>query len=100
MFDVTSSEKGETTRLKRTHLVSELMSQAEKEVVLAGWVHDVRVLGGIAFVLLRDHSGIVQVAAPKSKTPPHVLEEIGTLHQEDVIAVKGKVVQSKIARKG
>lgn len=81
-------------------MVSQLMSQVAKEVVLAGWVHDVRVLGGIAFVLLRDHSGIVQVAAPKSKTPAYVLEEIGTLHQEDVVAVKGKVVQSKIARKG
>src|SRR2546422_442871 len=65
-----------------------------------GWVHDVRALGGIAFLLLRDMSGIVQVAAPKSKTPPEVLREIGTLHQEDVVAVKGKVVASKIARKG
>src|SRR5438093_9294010 len=65
-----------------------------------GWVHDVRVLGGIAFLLLRDQSGIVQVTAPKAKAPPEVLKEIGTLHQEDVGAVRGKVVQSKIAKKG
>src|SRR6059036_979505 len=65
-----------------------------------GWVHDVRVLGGIAFLLLRDQSGIVQVTAPKSKAPADVLKEIGTLHQEDVVAVRGKVVQSKIAKKG
>jgi aspartyl-tRNA synthetase len=71
-----------------------------KEVVLMGWVHDVRVLGGIAFLLLRDQSGIVQVTAPKAKTPADVLKEIGTLHQEDVVAVRGKVVQSKIAKKG
>ncbi len=72
----------------------------EKPVVLAGWVHDVRVLGGIAFVLLRDQSGIVQVTAPKSKTSPYILEQIGTLHQEDVVAVRGKVVKSKIAKRG
>ena len=65
-----------------------------------GWVHDVRVLGGIAFLLLRDQSGIVQVTAPKAKAPADVLKEIGTLHQEDVVAVRGKVVQSKIAKKG
>src|SRR5438132_3356651 len=89
-----------TSSLKRTHLTSHLNDQVNKEVVLMGWVHDVRVLGGIAFLLLRDQSGIVQVTAPKAKAPPEVLKEIGTLHQEDVVAVRGKVVQSKIAKKG
>src|SRR3989442_15366644 len=88
------------SRLKRTHLTLQLTDQVNKEVVLMGWVHDVRVLGGIAFLLLRDQSGIVQVTAPKAKAPPEVLKEIGTLHQEDVVAVRGKVVQSKIAKKG
>src|SRR5437016_13327478 len=89
-----------TSPLKRTHLTSHLNDQVNKEVVLMGWVHDVRVLGGIAFLLLRDQSGIVEVTAPKAKAPPEVLKEIGTLHQEDVVAVRGKVVQSKIAKKG
>ena len=72
----------------------------DKDVVLAGWVHDVRVLGGISFILLRDMSGIVQVTAPKTKVSPDIVKEISTLHQEDVILVKGKVVSSKIAKKG
>src|SRR5947209_17424964 len=75
-----------TSPLKRTHLTSHLNDQVNKEVVLMGWVHDVRVLGGIAFLLLRDQAGIVQVTAPKAKAPPEVLKEIGTLHQEDVVA--------------
>src|SRR6059036_1258242 len=89
-----------TTRLKRTRLTSQLNEQMNKEVVLTGWVHDVRALGGIAFLLLRDMEGIAQVAAPKSKTPANVLREIGTLHQEDVVSVKGTVVPSKIAKAG
>src|SRR5437870_2108131 len=89
-----------TSPLKRTHLTFQLTDQVNKEVVLTGWVHDVRVLGGIAFLLLRDQSGIVQVTAPKSKAPADVLKEMGTIHQEDVVAVRGKVVQSKIAKKG
>ena len=44
--------------------------------------------------------GIVQVTAPKTKVSPEITKEIGTLHQEDVILVKGKVVSSKIAKKG
>src|SRR3989442_1590562 len=88
------------TRLKRTCLTSQLNEQINKEVVLTGWVHDVRALGGIAFLLLRDMEGIVQVTAPKSKIPANVLKEIGTLHQEDVVSVVGTVVPSKIAKSG
>ena len=97
---LTTVEHVHSSGLKRTHLTSELDSQLEKEVVLTGWVHDVRALGGIAFLLLRDMAGIVQVTAPKTKVRPETLQEIGTLHQEDVVAVKGKVVSSKIARRG
>lgn len=89
-----------TSRLKRTCLTSQVNEQLNKEVVLTGWVHDVRALGGIAFLLLRDMEGIVQVTAPKSKTPANVLKEIGTLHQEDVVSVRGTVVPSKIAKGG
>ena len=84
----------------RSALTSQLREHFDKTVTLAGWVHDVRVLGGISFILLRDMDGIVQVTAPKSKVPPEIIKEIGTLHQEDVILVRGKVVSSKIAKKG
>src|SRR5713226_2677456 len=84
----------------RTALTSQLKEYMDKDVVLAGWVHDVRVLGGISFILLRDMAGIVQVTAPKAKVSPDIVKEISTLHQEDVILVKGKVVASKIAKKG
>src|SRR6266496_5167818 len=89
-----------SSRLKRTHLTSQLSETLSKEVVLAGWVHDVRVLGGISFLLLRDMSGIVQVTAPKAKAPAGVLKEIAGLHQEDVLFVRGTVGSSKIAKRG
>src|SRR5437016_9269414 len=96
----TPPEPSFSARLKRTHLTSKLGESLNKEVVLAGWVHDVRVLGGISFLLLRDMSGIVQVTAPKAKAPAEVLKEIASLHQEDVLFVRGMVVASKIAKKG
>jgi nondiscriminating aspartyl-tRNA synthetase len=96
----TAIEPSVASHLKRSHLTSQLGDSLNKEVVLAGWVHDVRVLGGISFLLLRDMSGVVQVTAPKAKAPAEVLKEIASLHQEDVLFVRGTVVSSKIAKRG
>jgi aspartyl-tRNA synthetase len=79
---------------------SELKGKVGKRVELAGWVHDVRVLGGISFVLLRNSKGIVQVAAPKKAVKPELFDLIRTLRQEDVIVCSGVVNESKVARLG
>src|SRR5260370_13609160 len=96
----TVTEPGLSSRLTRTHLTSQRGDSINKEVVVAGWVHDVQVLGGISFLLLRDMSGIVQVTASKAKAPAEVLKEIAGPHQEDVLFVRGMVVASKIAKRG
>jgi aspartyl-tRNA synthetase len=79
---------------------SELKEMIGKNVTVAGWVHDCRILGGINFVLLRDRDGIVQVTAPKKEVSPEIIKTIEKLHQEDVLIVSGKVVKSKIAKIG
>ena len=79
---------------------ADLKEKVGHEVRLEGWVHDVRVLGGISFVLVRNANGIVQVAAPKKSVPPELFELISTLHQEDVVRVRGTVKESKAARMG
>jgi nondiscriminating aspartyl-tRNA synthetase len=79
---------------------ADLKAKVGKEVRLDGWVHDVRVLGGISFVLLRNARGIVQVAAPKKAVNPELLQLISGLHQEDVISCRGEVKESKAARMG
>jgi aspartyl-tRNA synthetase len=86
--------------IKRTHYTSELRKAIGKNVSLLGWVHDLRILGGINFLLLRDKEGIAQITAPREKVPPEILEIFKKLHQEDVIAVEGKVVKSKVAKTG
>jgi nondiscriminating aspartyl-tRNA synthetase len=79
---------------------SELRSKVGERVELFGWVHDVRVLGGISFVLLRNTKGIVQIAAPKKTVKPELFAIVGTLRQEDVIRCAGFVKESKEARLG
>lgn len=79
---------------------SELKERTGKQVKLAGWVHDVRILGGISFVLLRNSKGIVQIVAPKKEVKPELTELIAGLRQEDVIVCSGLVKESKAARSG
>ncbi len=78
----------------------ELRARIGRKVSLAGWVHDVRALGGITFVLLRNSKGIVQIAAPKKDVKADLFELARSLHQEDVIECEGTVKESKSARMG
>lgn len=41
-------------------LAAEVQSHVDKEVRICGWIHRIRELGGISFVLVRDRSGVVQ----------------------------------------
>ncbi|MCQ2400276.1 MAG: OB-fold nucleic acid binding domain-containing protein, partial [Clostridia bacterium] len=61
------------------------MSDVGKEVTLSGWVNDVRKLGGLTFATLRDMYGITQVIFKEN-------EEV-SLNKEDVVCVKGKVLE-------
>lgn len=86
--------------MKRTHYSNELKKMVGKEVVVNGWVFDVRSLGGINFLLLRDKEGIVQIAARKDKVDKEILDVLQELHQEDVIAVRGVVIKSVKTKSG
>jgi len=63
-----------------------------KEVILAGWVASRRDHGGIIFVDLRDRYGVTQVVFNPEFLPPDCFQEASSLHSEDVIQAKGKVV--------
>jgi aspartyl-tRNA synthetase len=41
--------------------VNQLRSHADDTVTIAGWVHTLRLQRAMQFVLVRDHTGIVQV---------------------------------------
>ncbi|WP_394296499.1 MULTISPECIES: aspartate--tRNA(Asn) ligase [Methanobacterium] len=69
-------------------------------VTLMGWVHEIRDLGGIIFVLLRDRNGITQITAPSKKITPELMEEIRKFKKESVIAVKGTIQGSPKAPGG
>jgi aspartyl-tRNA synthetase len=58
---------------------------------IIGWVHEVRDLGGLAFFLIRDRTGIIQVTIPKKKASEEVLAAIKGISRESVVQVTGTV---------
>ncbi|MCS7098025.1 MAG: aspartate--tRNA(Asn) ligase [Candidatus Methanomethyliaceae archaeon] len=85
----------------RTHYTSQIRPEDEgKEVVVAGWVHRVRDLGGVKFIILRDREGLLQITAKRGVIPQELMNIADELREEYVIAVKGIVKANRIAPKG
>jgi asparaginyl-tRNA synthetase len=71
--------------------ISELRAHAGKEVTVRGWVATTRSSGKIAFVVLRDGSGMVQGVLSKKEVPESVWTAFGALTQETSVALTGVV---------
>lgn len=73
---------------------------ADHEVTLAGFAHEIRDLGGITFLILRDKIGFAQVTLFKKKADPAILETIRAISRESVIQVRGRVKPEAKAPRG
>jgi len=83
--------------LQRTHYCGNLRAaDADKDVVLMGWVHRRRDLGNLIFIDLRDRSGLAQIVFNKEQhAAAHARAE--ELRSEFVVAVTGRVVKRQKA---
>src|SRR3954468_900303 len=81
--------------MERT-LAADLRDTLGERVHMAGWVHHQRQLAKVAFVLLRDRSGIAQVVIED----PQVRTAVGNLLPETVVEIEGTVVESDQAPAG
>ncbi|MCK5735593.1 MAG: aspartate--tRNA(Asn) ligase, partial [Spirochaetaceae bacterium] len=71
-------------------LVREAADSIGDTVEVSGWVHRVRNLGGVIFIILRDRSGSIQLVSDKEFTLP----------VESVIRVRGVVNENEKAPNG
>ena len=74
-------------------LSSELSDRVGRPVSLAGWVHRIRNLGGVRFLVLRDRSGLAQVVVP-----PEL--DLGPVACEWVVRVTGTAREEPRAPSG
>jgi len=76
--------------LTRTHTCGALRpDDVGADVVLLGWVHRVRDLGGVLFIDVRDREGVTQVVFDKDDEP--LMNKAKRLRSEYVIGVSGRV---------
>jgi len=71
--------------------IAELGRHAGQMVTLRGWVTHLRSSGKVAFVVVRDGSGVVQAVVAKNAVPADTWEAFATLTLETSVAVTGEV---------
>src|SRR5437867_6205818 len=71
-----------------------------KPVELRGWIYRTRTVGGKAFVVVRDATGIIQVAIARDSVPPEAFKAAEKALIESAIIIRGKVVADKRASGG
>ena len=71
-------------------LAKDLHLKKEQPVFVSGWLNNLRTLGKISFLLLRDRSGLIQVVVEKKEE----LEKVDRLQPGSILFIQGKVVPS------
>ena len=71
--------------------ISELPRHVGEVVRVRGWVNHLRSSGKVAFVVMRDGTGLLQAVVVKSVVPAESWESFGRLTQETSVEVEGEV---------
>lgn len=84
----------------RSHYSKEITKKEYNSIVtVAGWIEDIRNLGSIAFLIVRDKKGTLQLTILKKKIP-ELFEQFISLPRESVISVKGLCKENEKVRNG
>jgi asparaginyl-tRNA synthetase len=73
--------------------IRDIGNHAGEQVSLRGWLYNVRSSGKIAFLQLRDGSGMIQAVVVKAEVPEPVWDAAKALTQESSVIVTGNVRQ-------
>ncbi len=85
----------------RTHYSNQITPEMNgKSVTVCGWAHEIRDLGGITFLVVRDREGLIQVTLFKKTIDKNVLNTVKSLSRESVISVTGSVKSEAKAPNG
>jgi len=75
----------------RTHYIENInRDMIGQEVILGGWVEDLRKMGKMTFLTLRDATGITQIILTSD-----VMKSIGDITRQSVVRVIGKIQDTK-----
>jgi aspartyl-tRNA synthetase len=82
---------------RRTHYSNEIKPELDgKEVIVFGWVQDIRDLGGIRFLILQDREGTLQITIPLRKVNQQIVKKAESVQRQYSIGVRGVVKRTEI----
>jgi aspartyl-tRNA synthetase len=85
----------------RTHYSNQITPEmGGNSVTVCGWAHEIRDLGGITFLVVRDREGLIQVTLFKKAIDKNVLDVVKNLSRESVVSVTGTVKKEAKAPHG
>ncbi|MGC8565841.1 MAG: aspartate--tRNA(Asn) ligase [Thermoplasmata archaeon] len=85
----------------RTHFTNQLHTLPDgTSVIICGWVQDIRKLGNIAFLIVRDREGIAQVTLVKNNVGDDEFQKITSITRESTLCVKGRVNKNSRSKLG
>lgn len=79
--------------------IGELAAHLDEKVTVQGWLQILRDQKNIQFLILRDRTGLVQVAHYKPNDP-ELADRISTLGTESALTLTGKVVKNEVVKLG
>lgn len=68
-------------------LAEELSHHVQKQVMVRGWLNNIRALGKLTFVLLRDRTGLIQIVLENDQE----IKKVSSLQPGSILRVVGKV---------
>jgi len=71
--------------------IRNIAGYAGQDVIIQGWLYNLRESGKLLFPQLRDGTGVIQGVVVKSAVPPEVFESVKGLTQESSVRVTGKL---------
>ncbi|MFH1444948.1 MAG: aspartate--tRNA(Asn) ligase [Nanoarchaeota archaeon] len=69
-------------------------------VLVQGWVENIRKMGSLAFLTLRDREGLMQITLKKGSVPEEYFKLLSSMNKEDCVSVEGDAKKSSYSKLG
>jgi aspartyl-tRNA synthetase len=94
-------QEEEIGQWRRTHYSFEVdASLNDSEVIIMGWVSNIRDHGDIQFIMIRDRYGDIQVIAKKDECTEQLFRQIHQVKEHSSLAIRGRVRSQEKAPNG
>jgi asparaginyl-tRNA synthetase len=80
--------------------IADIAQYKDHDVCLKGWLYNKRSSGKVAFLQVRDGTGVIQAVVSKADMDPELFQTIKKLPQESSLMVKGTIVEDTRSKIG